>query len=215
MRERLGIFGAGGHAKVVADTATRGDRYEVHAYYDDDAARHGERFYLNRPITGGLEKLLQELADGTLAAAFVAVGHNPTRQRIGVAILNAEHRLATLVDPHAILSPSVTLGQGTLIVAAAIINADSRIGDSVIINTGASIDHDCEIEHGVHIAPQATLCGGVRVGARSLIGAAATIIPELSFPNDSVLGAGSTMLQSSEIIGAFVGHPARLRGHSS
>lgn len=210
MRERLGIFGAGGHAKVVADTALRGDRYEVHAYYDDNVERHGADFYLDRPIAGGLDALLHDLADGTLAAAFVAIGHNAARQRLGISIQDAGHLLATLVDPHAILSPSVTLGVGTLVVAGAIINADTQLGAHVIVNTGASVDHDCGIADAVHIAPHATICGGVRVGARSLIGAAATIIPGLRFSSDSVLGAGSTLVSSAQQSGTYTGSPAHI-----
>ena len=210
MRERLGIFGAGGHAKVVADTALRGDRYEVHAYYDDNVERHGADFYLDRPIAGGLDALLRDLTDGTLAAAFVAIGHNAARQRIGATIQDAGHSLATLVDPHAILSSSVSLGAGTLVVAGAIINADTQLGSHVIVNTGASIDHDCLISEAAHIAPHATLCGGVHVGARSLIGAAATLIPSVRFPSDSILGAGSTLVLSREQRGTYTGQPARL-----
>lgn len=214
MRERLGIFGAGGHAKVVADTALRGDRYEIHAYYDDNVERHGADFYLDRPIAGGLDALLRDLADGTLAAAFVAIGHNAARQRIGATIQDAGHSLATLVDPHAILSSSVSLGAGTLVVAGAIINADTQLGSHVIVNTGASVDHDCLIGDAVHIAPHATICGGVRVGARSLIGAAATIIPGLEFPAESVLGAAGCYTFSSEALGVYLGIPASPRAPS-
>lgn len=211
MRAALGIFGAGGHAKVVADTVARGAVYRVHAYYDDNAERHGTLFYGERPIAGGLDDLLADLRAGRLAAAFVAIGHNVARERIGEAILRSGHTLATLIDPTAVVSPSVELGAGTLIVAGAILNADTVVGCHVIVNTGASIDHDCRIQDAVHIAPHATLCGGVNVGARTLVGAAATMIPGTSLPPDSTLGAGSTLCAAQSATGVYVGSPAFYR----
>lgn len=211
MTTKLGIFGAGGHAKVVADTVVRQNQYTLHGYYDDHAERHGDDFYLNLPIHGNFQTLLDDLTRGTLHAAFVAIGNNAVRTQLGDQILAAGHTLATLIDPTAILSPSVQLGVGSLVVAGAILNADTRIAQHVIVNTGASIDHDCIIARGVHIAPHATLCGGVRVGAHSLVGAGATMIPGTALPEESVLGAGSTLTTQANTLGVYVGSPAERR----
>ena len=206
---RLGIFGAGGHAKVAADTAIASGAFELIGFYDDNQARHGERFYQERCVLGGLNELLDDLQQGMLDVAFVALGNSAVRQRIGEELTAAGHPLATLIHPQATLSPTATLGAGTLVVAGAIINADTRVGDHVIINTRASVDHDCIIAHGVHIAPGATLCGGVQVGERSFVCAGATMIPLTKLPADSTLGAGSTLLSPADAPGVWVGSPAR------
>lgn len=206
----LGIFGAGGHAKVVTDTVTRQAKYQMLNYYDDDEKRHGERFYRNVLIRGGLPQLLNDLSSGRLDVAFCAIGDNETRVRVGKQILNLGYELATVVDPTAIISPTVRIQCGTLIVAGAIINSDTDVGAHVIVNTGASIDHDCIIENGVHIGPQATLCGGVQIGFTTLIGAGATIPPTISCPAQSILGAGSTLTTTPTQRGTFVGTPAVL-----
>lgn len=207
--KRLGIFGAGGHAKVVADVAIASGAYELAGYYDDNQERHGENFYLARPIHGGLSDLLSALQNGTIDCAFVALGNNAVRQRIGEQLQRSGHPPATLIHPQAILSPSTMLGVGTLVVAGAVINADTRVGAHVIVNTRASIDHDCVIGDGVHIAPGATLCGGVQVGALSFICAGATMIPLTTLPAGSTLGAGATLLHPADTSGVWVGTPAR------
>ena len=213
--KKIGIFGAGGHAKVVADAILRAQEYALHAFYDDNTSRHGAIHYADRPVAGDRQQLLRDLSNGTLQAAFVALGNGRVRAEIGEEILRAGHTLATIIDPTAILSQSVKISPGTLVVAGAIINADTRIGPHVIINTGASVDHDCVIGAGVHIAPHATLCGGVHVGESSFIGAGATLIPLTQFPAHSTLGAGSTLTKSVDTLGTWVGSPVRiLRSHS-
>lgn len=207
---KLGIFGAGGHAKVVADTAWRGKQYVPTAFYDDDTARHHHIHYRGLEVRGGFEHLLNDLREGFVDAAFVAIGNNEVRVTLGQQILERDFHLATLVDPHAVLSPTVTLREGTLVVAGAVINADTRVGSHVIINTAASVDHDCVIEDGVHIAPNATLCGAVQVGRWTLIGAGSTLIPNVQFPMNSLLGAGGIWIMNAGESGVYLGNPARL-----
>lgn len=208
--KNIGVFGAGGHAKVVADAILRAQEYALHAFYDDNAERHGAIHYAHRPVAGDRQRLLRDLHEGVIHAAFIALGHNAVRAALGDELLRAGHSLATIIDPSAILSPSAKIGPGTLIVAGAIVNADTEIGAHVIINTGASVDHDCRVGAGVHVAPHATLCGGVHVGDLSFIGAGATLVPLAHFPAQSTLGAGSTLTQSASTPGTWVGSPARL-----
>lgn len=207
---RLGIFGAGGHAKVVADTAWRGQNYVPVAFYDDDVTRHNQVHYRSVEIRGDFNRLLDDLSEKVIDAAFVAIGNNDVRATLGQQILEKGFSLATLVDPNAVLSSSVILGSGTLVVAGAIINADTHTGSHVIINTAASIDHDCMIDDGAHIAPNATLCGGARVGKRTLIGVGATLLPSTEVPQNSVVGGGSVITYSLQTSGNYVGCPARL-----
>lgn len=202
---KLGIFGAGGHAKVVADTAWRTNHYIPVAFYDDDASLHQTEHYRGLKTRGHFDRLLSDLESKELDAAFVAIGNNDVRATLGQQILEKGFSLATLVDPNAVLSPSVILGSGTLVVAGAIINADTRVGSHVIINTSASVDHDCVIEDGVHIAPNATLCGGVMIGSRTLIGVGSILIPNVHFPNDSTLGAGGVVTKSHHTVGLYCG----------
>lgn len=206
--KKLGIFGAGGHAKVVADTAIRTGAFDVVAFYDDADHRRGLPFYLQRPIRGGREQLLTDARAGIIDAAFVAIGNNDARTTIGESLLGFGVELAALIDPNAIVSPSATIERGTLVVAGAIINADTRIERHVIINTGASVDHDCVVGAGVHIGPHATLCGGVHIGPQSLIGAGSTLIPTVHFPAGSILGAGSTLIATATLAGTWTGSPA-------
>jgi acetyltransferase-like isoleucine patch superfamily enzyme len=79
----------------------------------------------------------------------------------------------------------------------------------VIVNSGAIIEHDCLLEAGVHVSPGATICGGVRIGELTWVGAGATIIHGLTLGAGAIVGAGSTVLQDVEGGDTVVGSPAR------
>jgi acetyltransferase-like isoleucine patch superfamily enzyme len=64
------------------------------------------------------------------------------------------------------------------------------------VNTAAVIEHDCDLAEGVHVSPNATLAGGVRVGARSWVGAGATVIQNVTIGAEVIVGAGAVVLRN-------------------
>lgn len=191
MPEKVVIFGAGGHAKVVIDAIEMAGRYEIAFLADADNARLGTR------LKGYLVCTEQEgfsAGSRDLVQAFVAIGQNETRKRIAKMAKGYGFAFATIVHPSAVVSVSATLGAGTLVMPGSVINADAVVGVNVIINTGSIIEHDCWIGDNTHIAPRATLCGGVVIGDNTLIGAGAIILPGVKVGSWATIGAGAVVL---------------------
>lgn len=209
-RGKLGIFGAGGHAKVIADIARAGDEYDVVGFFDDNEALHGTPFY-GSTVRGNQETLLGALGSGAIDAAIVAVGNNIFRRTLGEAMRERGYGLATLIHPSAVMSPSVHVGTGTVVMAGAVVNADTRIGEDVILNTRCSIDHDCEVGVGTHIAPGVTLCGGVKVGMLTLIGVGSSARPNVTVGSRVTIGAGSVIVSNIGNDVVAMGTPAKLK----
>jgi sugar O-acyltransferase (sialic acid O-acetyltransferase NeuD family) len=206
MPEKIVVFGAGGHAKVVIDAIERGGEYEITFLADENYALIGTTFmgYAIRSEQEGFA------ANGQgITHAFVAIGDNAIRKRIALMAQDCGFVLAKVVHPAAIVSGSALLGVGTLAMPGSIINADARVGSNVIINTGAIVDHDCRVGDDAHIAPRATLCGGVQVGTVSLIGAGAIILPGVSVGAGATVGAGSLVLSDVPDGAVAIGVPAR------
>lgn len=193
----LAIIGAGGHGKVVADTA-QACGYDAISFVD---AAWPERLQHGRwPITG--------TPDSDVAAPlFCGVGRNDVRAQL-FAELALDHS-PTLVHPSAVLSPSVSLGAGTLVVAGAVVNADARLGRGVIINTSASVDHDCLLEDFVHVSPGAHLAGGVRIGTGSWIGIGAVVREGVTIGKHVMVGAGAAVIKDIEDGARVAGVPAK------
>lgn len=204
-RSRLLILGASGHGRVVADIASRLNRYEQIAFLDDD---EGKTSALDHPVLGTVATVDRYLEDFDV---FVAVGDNQVRQRLQLGLQARSASLATLVHPSAVLGSQVSLGAGTAVMAGAVINCGSVVGRGCIINTSASLDHDNVLEDFVHISPGPHLAGTVHVGEGTWIGIGACVINNLRLAGGCRIGAGAVVISDIVERGTYVGIPARRR----
>jgi sugar O-acyltransferase (sialic acid O-acetyltransferase NeuD family) len=200
--KKLVILGAGGHAKVVVETAILCG-FEPVAVYDDDKNLKGSSI-LQVPVKGLISDLPEDFSD----LAFIAIGSNKIRQKLCNKFFNA--KWPTLTHPSAVVSKEASIASGSIICAGAIIQPAANIGRQVIINTGANIDHDCQIGDFVHICPGGNLAGGVRIGEGSLISTGCSIIPLKSVGDWSILGAGSVVIRDIPENSRAWGVPAKV-----
>lgn len=197
MDKRLIIIGASGHGKVVADIAEK-NGYQDIVFLDDDVTVKKCGKY---SVIGNSRDASRVAGD-----VIVAIGNAKSRKRISEQYGD---RLVTLVHPDAIISDSVKLGVGTVIMAGTVINADAIIGDGCIINTGSSIDHDCRIGDYVHIAVGAHLCGMVTIESNTWIGAGAVISNNINICSNCIIGAGAVVVRDIKQSGTYVGCPVK------
>lgn len=179
------FIGASGHAKAVLDLLE--DHSVVKGLYDDN---------LRLKNLMGLEVIspVPEFLPND-APYIIAIGNNSIRKKITETILR-EHKFFNVIHASAILSKHIEFGLGNVVMESAIVKVGSVVGDHVIVNTKASIDHDCIIEDYVHLAPGSTLCGGVKVGEGTLIGAGAVVLPNVSIGKWCTIAGGSVVHQS-------------------
>jgi sugar O-acyltransferase (sialic acid O-acetyltransferase NeuD family) len=205
------ILGAGGHAKVVAETALTSGVASRIAFLDDRCT--GPEPWppvLGWPVMGPLALSLQA---GTLAqfdAAVVAIGHAATRLHWIHQLQAAGYHLPVLMHPTAWVSPSAQLGPASVVFAQAVVQAQAVIGTGAIFNTGCSVDHDARLADGVHICPGARLAGAVHIGPRSWIGIGASVIQRVRIGSDVTVGAGAAVVRDLPDGVTAVGVPARV-----
>ncbi len=192
------VFGVGGHAKVVIDTARVSGR-SILAVYDDDKKKQGEKFCGFR-----VEGLINDSIRGK---AVIAIGANTVRQIIDRKMTKVDWD--TLIHPTAIISKDVEIGEGTVVMAGAIIQSGTVIGRHCIINTGACVDHDSNIGDYSHIAPNSSIAGGVTVGTGSLIGIGSSVAQYLTIGEWTTVGAGAVVIENLPGNCTAVGVPAK------
>ena len=193
----INLFGASGHAKVIMDIILA-QKDKIDCLYDDNP--HFDNIH-NVPVYKANKKHVQ----GPL---IISIGANRIRKTISERY---PLEYAKAIHPKSIISPSVVIGNGTVVMQNALIQADSKIGNHCIINSGASIDHECVIEDFVHISPHATLCGNVHVGEGSWIGAGATVIPGIKIGRWCTIGAGSVVIRDIPDGVTAYGNPCKIK----
>ncbi len=195
MDDKVFLYGASGHGKVIKDILESQGR-KVEGFIDDN------------PKTNELSGMVVKHSVDDSDEVIVSIGINKTRKKV-VEKLNCIFADAAIHDK-AFLSPSVVVGKGSVVMAGAIINADTKIGQHCIVNTGASIDHECEIGDFVHISPHTTLCGEVAVGEGTWIGAGSTVIQGIKIGRWSQIGAGSVVVKDIPDGCLAYGNPCRI-----
>ena len=205
------ILGAGGHAKVVAETAISSGVASSVAFLDDrcigpDACPP----LLGWPVIGPLALSSQADTRSQFDAAVVAIGHAATRLHWIRQLQAAGFNLPVLMNPTAWVSPSAQLGPASVVFAQVAVHAQASIGTGAIPNTGCSVDHDAQISDAVHICPGARLAGEVQVGRCSWIGIGASVIQQVSIGSDVTVGAGAAVIRDLADGVTAVGVPARV-----
>jgi sugar O-acyltransferase (sialic acid O-acetyltransferase NeuD family) len=197
---QLVLVGGGGHASVCLDVA-RSAGWQVLGYV-------GSRTELDTEHLGSDDALAA--LDADRVGVLAAIGDNAKRLALMEHVRSLGLALATAVSSHAVLSPSVRIGEGTVVMPGVIVNARTVIGDGVILNTGATVDHDCRIGDGVHIAPGCHLAGSVEIGGAAMLGVGTTVIPGVSIGTGAIVGAGSCVVRDVPAHTVNIGVPARV-----
>lgn len=188
---KLLIWGASGHARVVADIVRLNNQYELAGFVDNTAS--GPDRFLNHTVYRDLEAL-RAVRDEGAVSVIVAVGDCRARIQLAQTVVDRGFTLVSAIHPRAIVSSDASIGEGTVVAAGAVVNPGCVIGANVIINTGATVDHDCKIADGVHIGPGAHLGGWVTVGAATWLGIGAIVKDRIAVGEGGIVGAGSVVL---------------------
>ncbi|MFV8342168.1 acetyltransferase [Flavobacterium sp. XS2P39] len=197
---KLYIFGASGHGKVVAELVAS-TYSKIEAMIDDapKTASFGQLPILNT---------MSMLPPKSDVAMIIAIGNNLIRKKVSSRF--SSYNFFTSIHKTAFVSPSATVGLGTVVMVHAIINSDAKIGNHVIINTAALVEHDCSIADFVHISPKVTLSGNVSIGLGSHIGSGVIVIPGVKIGKWCTVGAGSVVINDIPDGVTVVGNPGKI-----
>lgn len=157
------IVGAGGHGKVIADSAFEMHRWERIAFVDDKFPELQE--VLDWPVIGHIGDTCNFRE--AYPEAIVAVGDNRLRMKIIHRMIAEGFEMPVVIHPRAAVSRFAVLAMGTFVMNQAAVNANAIIGKGCIVNTGATIGHDCVLHEYVHVGPGASIGGETSIGAGS------------------------------------------------
>jgi len=188
------LYGAGGHAKVVAE-AIRASGKTINYIFDDAAIS-----FSGIPVGPyDAQKLPEE-------ALILSIGNNEQRKLVSEHV---RHPFGIAIHPLCSLSEQAAFGVGSVAFQYTVIQPGVSIGKHCIINTAAIVEHDCSLENFIHIGPGSVLCGNVSIGEGSLVGANSTVLPNIKIGRWVVIGAGSVITTDIPDGAVIAGNPGK------
>lgn len=197
----LYIYGAGGMADVVADTAQLLG-WRILAFVDDTPTAPQIHFGIN--VVSKLPP--PEEADNQV---ICAIGDCDARLRICESLRQCGYHLATLIHPSAVVSRRAQLAAGVFIAAGAVIDPNVVIHEYTIINNNAVISHGTHIGKACHIAPQSAISGNCQIGDAVWLGIGSKIIERITIDKRAFIGAGAVVVRNISANTVAYGVPAK------
>ena len=204
-KDKLLIVGAGGHTRVVIDTAEK-NKYEIIGIIDINFTGKKEKIF-GYDVLGNFDFIKKYEIENI--NCFIAIGDNSKRKKYYNMVKDLGCKIPNLIHPTAVISDYIDLSEGVFINAGCIINAGAIIGKNVIINTGSIIDHEVKIGDFSHIAPGCKIGGRVKFGAMTFVGIGTDIIDQIDIGENVIIGAGSVVVNSIAPNITVVGIPAK------
>ena len=195
--KNLIIIGAGGHGKSVGWVAKTTKKWKNIYFLDDKIS--------NKQVLGKFADRIK-FKDQDF---FIGVGDNKLRKELYLSLKKDGYSLPSIISPSSDIT-SAKVGNGSIIMNRCLINVDTIIEEGVIINNQVLIEHDCLISSFVHLSPSVNIAGSTKIGELSWIGIGSIIIQKLNIASNVIVGAGSTVIDSIQKAGTYVGTPARL-----
>lgn len=209
----LGIYGSGGLGREIYELAQRCDAsFRNHAgkerwkevIFIDDYNEEGPFFGTRRMK---FEALLENKND---YECIIAIGEPSSREKLFRKLTDENIRIATIIDPSSIVSPTAKIGKGVIVCEFTTIHTHVEIADNVLIQPFCDIGHDIKIGNHSVISPFCAPGGGIIFGERVYIGMKSSLIEKITIGNDAIVGMGSAVFRDVPEGATVVGNPARI-----
>lgn len=203
----LGIYGSGGLGREVCEISLR--RNAISSLWDkiifiDDINEEGKFFNTDRVKFETLKEHKDQIE------CIVAVGEPSTREKLYNKLLSEKIKVTTLIDPTAIISPTCTIKEGTIVCEYATIHTGVEIGNNVLVQPFCDIGHDIKIGNHSILSPFCAPGGNAIFGDRTYVGMHSTVKERLIIGNDVIIGMGSVVFKDIPDGMTAVGNPARI-----
>lgn len=203
------LIGGGGHCRSCIDVIEATRAFEVVGIVEanqqakNNAAMTEPNAYPIVGIDADLPKLIKQTPYCHISLGYV---HSPNhRERLFTQLKALGAKFPVIISPHAYVSATAKIGEGTIVMHQALVNAHAKVGQNNIINSQSLVEHDCSLGHHVHIATGAKINGQVKVGDGCMIGSQSVVLQGVTLTAQSIIGAGSVVVKDIDQAGVYKG----------
>ena len=199
-----------GHNTIVYIDLVETCGYKVAGLYHYNDERTGDLIHGHKIIDSN-NNLFQKKSLVGMSFA-ISVGNNIIRNEIANIIRDKGGDIPILIHPSSVVSKYAKLEKGVVIHANSVIQADAIIGQDSVVSYNVSVSHTSRIGKACYLAFNSTIGAYVEIQDNVLIGQSATIVSgKLDYiGHDSIIGAGSVVIQNIEPFSVVAGNPAKL-----
>jgi sugar O-acyltransferase (sialic acid O-acetyltransferase NeuD family) len=215
--EALVLVGPGGFGRETAEAVrainadhearTGSPRWQLLGFLDDDPQRWGEPV-AGVSVLGGLDRL-GELDDARVVVCTGHPGNYTSKRRIVERLGLPPQRYATLVHPAAVLAPSCSVGEGTVVLAGVVATTDVAIGAHVGLMPQVVLTHDDRLDDFVTVGAGARIAGTVHVREGAYLGSGCLIRENRTIGPWALVGMGAVVTRDVPAGEVWAGVPAR------
>jgi len=187
------VYGAGRLGGQVLHLLTHhfAGEYTVGGFIDDTRPA-GESAAGGHRTLGSLAAVAADPAtapDRTLLVPAIGYADLPARGRALAAARALGYRFLSLVHPHAWLEPTVSLGEGVIVLAGTLLDQTVTVGDWCYLDQGVKLGEECVLGANNYLAAGATLGGGARLGRDNFLGLDVTVTDRVTVGDGTFINA--------------------------
>lgn len=207
--KKIIVLGSAGNSLDIIDIVNQLSWCSCVGILDDAAELHGRSVY-GVKVLGGLDTA-PEYGDCYFVNGIWGISSHAVRDQIIARTRLSTERFISVIHPTAVVSPSVSIGKGTVIFANVTIGANAVIGNHCAILASSVINHDVVINDYVSIASCAGVAGGVSIGSMSYIGSGAQVRENLTIGEKALVAMGAVVVKNVALNDTVLGCPAKKR----
>lgn len=190
------IIGGKGGAKMVIEAIKSTNHLGIEGIIDGQLDK-GDHV-MGVPVLGGESELeqLREKGFRNVILSFSSLHDLPSRSKKYNELKEKGFQFPNVIHDRATVEPSVTLGEGNIILANAMVGSEVTLGNMNYVNTGAMICHESIAHSNNHFAPNSVIAGRVRIGNNNLVGMCVTTYFEIEMGDNIIINNGCNIVKN-------------------
>lgn len=203
----LGIFGAGGNGKTLADAADIFNRlmpkWDKFIFIDDVIGvkeHYSLEVYTYQEVKDKFSKDEIEIV--------ISVGEPSSRKKLHDMVKADGFKLGQVISPRAIMPIECKIGEGVILLDC-VIGSDVVIGDNTFVSEDAIVGHDTVVGEDAIIGPKSFIAGHCRIGNGAYIGPCSIIRDRIQIEDTGVVAIGAVVFKTVYSKSYAMGNPAR------
>lgn len=212
--KKIIIIGGRGTVIVIADqimdaVGRFGESYEILGLALDDLS--GGNVVGGYPIVSPIKEVYARYGRNN-DVFFIYSLYRPDVMRERTEILYSlqipKEKFLNFVHPSVMVSRTVEMGYGNIVLANAVLNTGLRMGNFNTINSATLLGHDTLIGDNNFVAGHCTIGSGINIGSMNFFGLNSSLRNGLTVGDENIVAMGANVVKNIQSKEILVGNPA-------